>query len=130
MEKCLDFSNESNKAFQLLDNILKGTDSPHELGAFISELGVHFESIENKLTNLITNLLNTKLSKNNSQITKFIEEGINDEMVEFFDKEVIEENKRLRKELDKIKELLEEIMKKNNLNETDILKINLKNKTQ
>ncbi len=130
LEKCLDFSNESSKVFQLLDNILKGSESPQELGAFVSELGVHLESIENKLTNLITNLLNTKLSKNNSLITKFIEEGINDEMVEFFNREAIEENKKLRKDLDRIKELLEDAIKKNNLNENEFLKINLENKTQ
>jgi len=129
LEKSLDFSNESNKAFQLLDKIVKCSDSSLELGEFVSELSLHLESIENKLTNLITNLLNTKSSKNNSQITKFIEEGINDEMVEFFNKEVIEENKKLRKEIDKIKELLEETIKKNNLNENEILKINLENKT-
>lgn len=129
-EKCLDFSNDSSKVFQLLDKIVKGSESPQELGAFVSELGVHLESIENKLTNLITNLLNTKLSKNNSLITKFIEEGINDEMVEFFNKEAIEENKKLRKDFDKVKELLEDTIKKNNLNENEILKINLRIKTQ
>lgn len=130
LEKCLDFSNESNKVFQLLDKVIKGADSPQELEEFVSELKVHLESIENKLTNLITNLLNTKLSKNNNQITKFIEEGINDEMVEFFNKEVIEDNKKMRKELERIKELLEETIKKNNSNETEFLKINLENKSK
>lgn len=128
LEKCLDFSNESNKSFQLLDKIVKSFDSPHELEGFVSDLNVHLESIENKLTNLITNLFNTKLSKKNNQITKFIEEGLNDEMVEFFNREAIEENKKLRKELDKIKDLLEDIVNKNNSNETEILKINLENK--
>lgn len=128
LETSLDFSNASNKAYHLLDKFVKGFYSFQELDDLVSDLSMHLESIENKLTNLITNLLNTKLSKNNNQITKFIEEGLNDEMVEFFNRETIEENKKLRKELDKIKDLLEETIKKNNSSETEYLKINLENK--
>jgi len=88
------------------------------------------ESIENKLTKLITNLINIKKSKNFNQITKFIDEGISDEMVEFYNKEIIEENKNLRKELGKMKDILQESINKCNVNETENLKIHLGTKTQ
>ncbi len=126
----LDFSKESNKAFNLFDSILKGFDSNQEQENFNFELNFLLESIENKLTKLITNLLNTKISKNFNQITKLIDEGISDEMAEFFNKEIISENQSLRKETDNIRIMLEENNKKYFYSEFEYLKISLDTKNK
>lgn len=129
-ENLLDFSNESNNSIKLLEKIRDGSASPQDQEIFDRKLKECLESIENKLTNLITNLLNTKISKNNNQIPKLIDEGLNDEMVEFLNKEITQENKNLRNELKKLKDLIEVELRQNNQEEIQFLKFELAKKNE
>lgn len=131
LESFLDFSNETDHSLKIFNKVLQASDTPEEQDAFCSELGVYLESIENKLTNLINNLLNTKISKNNNQIEKFIDEGLSNEMVEFLNKEIIEENKTLKKDLLAFKNLLDEQFKTTDYKtQIESLKIELENKNK
>jgi hypothetical protein len=101
------------------EGIIDGISKDQQEELFIS-LNTFMESIENKITKLITNLFNSKVK---NEISKLIDDVLNDEKIEFFSKEIIEENKSLRFSLEKNTKLLEDVIKNPDLKLFEEMKI-------
>jgi len=114
-------SKDSEGILNMLPKFFEGFDSTGVQEEVLNSLNSFMESIENKITILITNLLNTKVKKN--EISKLIDGVINEEKIEFLNKEIIEENKSLRILLDNNTYLLENVIKNPDLNLFEELKI-------
>lgn len=114
-------SKDSEGILEMLNKFPEEFDSTGSQQEVLNSLTGFMESIENKITILITNLLNTKVKKN--EIKLILDGVINEENVEFFNKEIIEENKSLRILLDKNAYLLENIIKNPDLNLFEEMKI-------
>jgi hypothetical protein len=115
-------SKDSKGIMEVLPKFSEGFDSSkgqHE--ELIKSLNDFMESIENKIKNLISNLLNTKVKKN--EISKLIDGVLNEEKIEFFSKEIIEENKSLRILLENNTNLLENVIKNPDVNLLEEMKI-------
>ena len=84
-------SKDSKHTLDLFSKVSGGLEMSGQHETVLNSLNELLESIENKFTKLITNLLNTKVNVN--QISKLIDDVLNEEMVEFFSKEIIQENK-------------------------------------
>lgn len=105
---------EAKSIMDLFSSLSEGVEANGNIEELLNHLNGFLESIENKITKLITNLLNTKIKKNG--ISNLIDEVLSEEKIEFFSKEIIEENKSLRKLLENKTNLLEDYLKKPDLN--------------